>query len=242
MKILKKFKGHSNDDVLLIEDDIIFVRKYGDIKRNLERYESLNGLINTPKILNSNQEYYDMEYIYNLDMKTFLSIHNVNYLVKFITETINKLSQDSVLKDYTKVYEKKLAEFDFNRYNLPFTPEQLLDKLPKMIPESQYHGDFTLDNMLYSVKDNNFVMIDPLTTEYKSYIFDIAKLRQDLTCKWFIRNDNAYYDYKLKIISDSLYKYYDDSLLILMLLRILPYNKTKEDTEFIIDEIVKLWK
>ena len=70
------------------------------------------------------------------------------------------------------------------------------------------------------------------------------KLRQDLTCKWFIRNDDVYFDSKLEKISDELksFKHFDnDYLLILMLLRVLPYaNKTDQD--YLISEIYKLWK
>jgi hypothetical protein len=242
MKILKSLKGHSNGKVLLIEDDGIFVRKYGDIQRNLERYNDLNDKVKVPKILNLTDEYYDMEYISNLDVKAYISNHNIIHLSKFINDTIYKFSENSVLKDYTEIYRKKLESFDFSKYQLPFTADELLNRLPKMIPESCYHGDFTMDNILYSIDNNSFVMIDPLTTEYSSYIFDVAKLRQDLTCKWFIRNDNVYYDYKLKIISDNLKQYYDDNLLILMLLRVLPYTKTEEDVKFLINEIEKLWK
>jgi len=242
MKILKSLKGYSNGKVLLIEDGSIFVRKYGGIARNLERYKDLQDKISVPKILNQTDEYYDMEYVSNLDIKKYISNYNLSFLVKFITETIDKLSKDSVMKDYTEVFRKKLNSFNFEEYDLPFTAEDLLDRLPKMIPQSAYHGDFTMDNILYSITDHRFVMIDPLTTEYDSYIFDIAKLRQDITCKWFIRNDNVYYDYKLKVLSNKLKEYYDDNLLILMLLRVLPYTKTEKDTQFLIDEIKKLWK
>ena len=59
---------------------------------------------------------------------------------------------------------------------MPFTANELYAKLPKTLPSSEYHGDFTLENILYSLKDD-FVLIDPLTTEYDSYVFDLAKLR-----------------------------------------------------------------
>jgi hypothetical protein len=243
IKILKSLKGHSNGKVLLIEEDgLIFVRKYGDIHRNLERYKELQDKISIPNILDETDEYYDMEYVSNLGIKKYISNYNLSFLVKFITETIDKLSQDTVMKDYTEVFRKKLNSFNFEKYDLPFTAEDLLSRLPKLIPQSTYHGDFTMDNILYSVTDHKFVMIDPLTTDYDSYIFDVAKLRQDITCKWFIRNDDVYYDYKLKVLSNKLKEYYDDNLLILMLLRVLPYTKTEKDAQFLIDEIKKLWK
>jgi hypothetical protein len=128
---------------------------------------------------------------------------------------------------------------------MPFTSEELLDKLPKVLPSSEYHGDFTLENILYDTNQDEFVLIDPLTTEYDSFVFDLAKLRQDLVCKWFIRNDNVYLDSKLLTIIDKLNGFvYNENhyLLILMLMRVLPYTHNEKDKEFLMTEVRRLWK
>jgi hypothetical protein len=94
------------------------------------------------------------------------------------------------------------------------------------------------------VNTGEFVLIDPIQTEYSSYVFDLAKLRQDLTCGWFIRNDDVYIESKLKKISAELssYKHFDDDyILILMLMRVLPYAN-ESDTKFLLKEIMRLWK
>jgi 5-methylthioribose kinase len=125
---------------------------------------------------------------------------------------------------------------------LIFTKEQLIDRLPKKLPQSTYHGDMTLENVIYT--NPGFCFIDPLTSDYDSYIFDIAKLRQDLECKWFIRKSNVKIDTKLQRIQDKLRKCYpdafDDSLLILMLLRVYPYCDDT-DKQFIVNEANRLW-
>ena len=138
----------------------------------------------------------------------------------------------------------RILAFYFKKYNLPFNADQLIDKLPKILPTSEYYGDLTLDNILFDIKNNKFVLIDPSTTEYNSFIFDIAKLKQDLTCKWFIRNKNLNINKKLNEIYESLnkYSYYDNNyLLILMLMRILPYSKNIKDEKFLYNNIVSLW-
>jgi hypothetical protein len=187
-----------------------------------------------------------MEYISSLEVKKYISINPVNKLVDFIKQTLYTLSEQAIERDYTEVYRSKLKDFDFKKYKLPFTSDELLDKLPKVLPWTQYHGDFTLENILYDTKSNRFVLIDPLTTEYDSYVFDMAKLRQDLVCKWFIRNDNVFLDSKLKIIFDELkkeFEYFDnDYLLILMLMRVLPYTQNKKDEKFLLNEVKRLWK
>lgn len=245
-KILKKFDGYSASDVYLIEEGgKIFVRKHGNISRNLERYARLAELgLSVPKILAVNNDYYDMEYIPNLDIRTFLAQNQVNELTNFIVGFVKQVEHTAEPKDFSEVYRSKLEQFDFVKYQLPFTADELLAKLPQVLPASEYHGDFTLENILFNNKEHRFILIDPLTTEYASYVFDLAKLRQDLTCKWFIRDRDVYFDSKLQTVSDELnqFEYYaNDYLLILMLIRIIPYARAN-DQEFLINEVKKLWK
>jgi hypothetical protein len=246
VKLVKELKGYSESSVHLMYDEKFFVRKTGDIHRNIERYDSLTNIgLSLPKIYNVFGSYYDMEYISCLEMKKYLSINPTTNIVNFLKETIDKLKEKSIEKDYTETYEKKLSSFDFSKYDLPFTCEQLIDKLPKTLPWTEYHGDLTLENVLYDTNNSRFVLIDPLTTEYDSYIFDLAKIRQDLVCKWFIRNDSVFLDSKLQSIYDNLksYEYFENNyLLILMLMRVLPYTKNEKDKDYLMNGVKKLWK
>jgi RIO-like serine/threonine protein kinase len=146
-------------------------------------------------------------------------------------------------KDYTEVYNKKLEWVD--KEDLPFTKDELIAKLPKILPQSQYHGDLTLENILHT--SNEFYMIDAVTIEYDSYIFDIAKLRQDLECKWFLRDTNLMLDVKLSSIQKRILKEFplanNDYILILMLLRVYLHTKPGDmERQFIVKEINRLWK
>ena len=228
------------------DDDKIFVRKTGDIARNLERYDVLsNHNLNLPKIYEIYGDYYDMEYISCLEMKKYLSLNKANKLVDFIQEVMYNLSKNTYEKDYTETYRNKLSKFDFTKFEMPFTADELINKLPKILPASEYHGDFTLENILYDTKNDKFVLIDPLTTEFDSFVFDLAKLRQDLVCKWFIRNDNVYLDSKLYLIMNKLNEFVHNKnqyLLILMLMRVLPYTTNEKDKEYLMKEVRRLWK
>ncbi len=231
---------------ILQDDGLTFVRKTGNVSRNLERLDSLAKLdIQLPKILNIYGHSYDMEYISNYDMKTYFALNDTSALISFLKHTIDELSRNTIEKDYTSIYEKKLSVFPFSNYRLPFTKDELIAKLPKTLPSSEYHGDFTLDNVLYRLTDKSFVLIDPLTTEYDSYVFDLAKLRQDLECGWFIRTESVYYTAKLESINNAfadVEHFNNDYLLILMLMRVLPYTINYNDKNFIETEITKLWK
>jgi len=242
-KIIKKLTGHSGSKIYLMEnDESLFVRKIGNVERNYERMTSLNGDCCIPKIYFYDGTILDMQYIRGLDMKNYLIHNNINLLMNFICDTIDHFRENSVYKDYSDVYHNKLSYLTGNE-GLSFTKEQLIDRLPKKIPSSIYHGDMTLENILYT--DPDFCFIDPLTSDYDSYIFDIAKLRQDLECKWFIRNSNVRIDIKLQRIQNKLRQSYpdafDDNILILMLLRVYPYCNNN-DKKFIINEANRLWK
>jgi aminoglycoside phosphotransferase family enzyme len=129
---------------------------------------------------------------------------------------------------------------------MPFTREQLLERLPKILPSSNYHGDLTLENIIFTT-NRGFFLLDCATTEYDSYIFDIAKLRQDLELGWFTRKDNAMLNVKTKHIQQKILQQYpvanNDHLLILMLLRV--YRRSQPDTlerNFLLKGIKSLWK
>ena len=63
-------------------------------------------------------------------------------------------------------------------------------------------------------------MIDPVTIEYDSYVFDLAKLRQDLECKWFLRETDLRLDAKLNMLQEKVFSAFpntkNDYLLILI--------------------------
>ena len=197
-----------------------------------------------PKIYLTMNDNLLMEYIHGLDMENYLIHNNINYLYSFINQTIDDFSNDSEMKDYTETYFNKLSWLDKSK-DMPFTKHDLIARLPKVLPKSTYHGDFTLENILHT--NVGFVMIDPVTIEYDSYVFDIAKLRQDLDCKWFLRNTDMKLDTKLEILNSKLRKMYEeyinDYLLILMLLRVYLHTKPGDsDHLFIMKEIYRLWK
>lgn len=238
-------KSFSGSEIIFLNNDFgRFVRKINNIDRNLERYDVLSALnIRMPLIFEKGNNYYDMEFIDNIDIKSFIQEKEINTLFEFIRNFISKISEFQKLKNYFYVYEEKLKDVNWNFFS--FSKEKLIAKLPVFLPQTIYHGDFTLDNMLYDKNQNNFVLIDPITSVYDSFIFDLAKLNQDLTCGWFIRNEKKYSKENLQKLSkliNSYYKdFYDTNLIILMLLRILPYCKEKEDQQFIINNVENLW-
>lgn len=244
-KLVKTLKGHSGSIVTLIQNENgMLVRKIDNVDRNYERLKALLGYVDVPKIYHYDGNRLDMEYIHGTDMRNYLLNNSVKDLNDFLVNTITLFSHNSIDKDYTPVYNDMLSWIEDGMF--PFTKDELIDKLPKVLPQSVYHGDMTLENIIYST-GNRFFFIDAVTLRYDSWVFDIAKLRQDLECKWFLRRDPVMLDVKLMNIQDHLLKKFplanDDYLLILMLLRVyLHCDKDSIEYDFVVKEIKRLWK
>jgi len=247
-KIVQTFKGFSGNQVYLMEGSRgLFVRKIGNISRNVERLTALNNLdFPVPEIYNHTNNTLDMEYIHGLDIKTYLKLNHPEKLTQFLIDTMRNVNHSGgLLKDYTDVYFNKLDEIDFAY--LPFTSRELIDRLDPIWGQNySYIGDFTLENIVYS-EESGFILIDCATVEYDSWVFDIAKLRQDLELKWFLRDDDAMLDVKINYINQRLKlefpSAYNDDMLILQLLRVYRHAAVgSPEHNFILEGINRLWK
>jgi len=243
---IKELKGFSGSKIYLMRNDNgLFIRKMDNVDRNFIKLNELSQNFNVPKIYSYNNNILDMEYIHGLDMKSYLAVRDTKRLTDFLIDTLSEFSNNVSMNDYTNVYVDKLKYIKLPS-EIIFTKEQLLEKLPKRLPRSKYFGDLTLENMIYG-EDGQFYFIDGMTSEYDSYIFDIAKLRQDLECKWFLRDTKLLLDVKVENIQDKLLEKFElannNYLLILMLLRVYRYTKpfSKEEA-LLIKEMNRLWK
>lgn len=245
-KCITELHGHSGSSIYLMEHNgRRYILKKNNVTRNHERLNALYGLVNVPMIWGYDKESLCMEYIHGLDMKNYLRFNNSNDLLGFIIQSIETFCSNSIDKDYTEVYNSSLSWID-DTNDLPFTKKELIDRLPKILPQSIYHGDMTLENIIQRT-DGKFFFIDAVTVAYDSWVFDIAKLRQDLECKWFLRNDSIMLDAKLKDMQQKILAKYpianNDYLLILMLLRVyLHCEKHTLEHSFILKEVYRLWK
>jgi hypothetical protein len=244
-KIIQEFQGFSGSKIFKIKNNNrVFVRKLDNVERNIERYHVLkSNNVSIPEMFKIGKNYYDMEFIESIDIIKFISYYDIDLLLDFLKKTFTIFQHTSVPKNYVKIYEEKLSSYDFSLF--VFEKNELIEKLPKVMPQTIYHGDLTLDNILYDVKRKKFFLIDPLTSVYDSYVFDLAKLNQDLTCGWFSRRKaDEYQDrksYLFKKLSETYSELNNNYVLILMLLRVLPYCNNDQDKNFLLKWINNLW-
>lgn len=247
--IIKDLGGYSGNEVSLIKrGGSYLVRKAGDVNLNYVKSQELKSKgFNTPLIERVSVDTIEMEYIQGLSIKDFLKIYDPNILSNFLINFFDTCFQDSRLRDYSEVIEIKLDSFDF--FNLlRFKKQQILDKIPKMYPRSFYHGDLTLENIIFS--NGKFYLIDGSISRFNSWVFDLAKLRQDLHCRWFLRNESnigLYTNVEIvnRKIEQKYGQFYNDYLLVFMLMRVLAYAIRKDDKpsiDFLIANINSLWK
>lgn len=243
--VVKKFKGHSGAEINLVNDNgVLVVAKTGlGIKRNFDQINKLSNILNLPKILSFDSNVLTMEYINGIDMIHYVINENLMLLINFLKSTYSTLNSYIInpAKDYLPVYEEKLYSVEW----LPATVGQIIDTLPRYLPQTLYHGDLTMSNILYDYNNSRFVLIDAVTTPFDSVHFDISKLRQDIDCEWFIRDQQLLISNKLFLIREHLASccqyYKNNSMAILSLLRVWSHSNAEEKL-WLSKKIENLWK
>jgi tRNA A-37 threonylcarbamoyl transferase component Bud32 len=243
-RIVQTFQGFSGSEVYLMhKHGSLFVRKVGNNQRNLERLQHLAGRVPVPTVYGQHGKNLDIEYIHGVDMRTWLISNPAKPLLDFLIEVTEVLGAKSSTVDRTPLYQEFLQTVD--PWPFQITREELACRIPADIPSTDYVGDLTLENIIAT--DHGFVMIDCQTTIWDSVIYDIAKLRQDLECHWFLRSKPAMLENKLAYIQRGLLERWPQAssnmLLVLMLVRVLKYC-TLHSTEydFLLKEINRLCK
>lgn len=243
LQLVKHLKGHSGATVSLYKEN----NEYYVIKENYARARESVGLLRdlpfpTPTVYEVSDNRVVMEYINGLDMKTYLEAADTNQidmLVDFLSEYITYCLNNSVMYDYNQevLLKKQSIKKHINLEKLNFNTN---------LNKSIIHGDLTLENILFY--NNQFYFIDANPTDLDSIVFDVNKLRQDLDCLWFVRNEKNQLHFKIICakIKEKLEKrfpdLFDDKIFIFMLSRILPYTKDRVTKNFLKKEINKLWQ
>lgn len=248
-RTIKILSGHSGSQVYIKENFYygFFIEKRGNVDRNFERMTRLQEYdhFRIPKIYeyDPDNQVLKMEYISGLDMKTYLRYNAPNKLFEFIASVLDGLDRSPQSIDVHEISGSALSFLDDdNPFN--FSKDELIEALPASLFKTDYIGDLTLDNILWS---NGFVLIDPVTVPYQNILFDLAKLRQDTKCGWFNRNhipDNNT-TMAMKYLDDAITSNYlaSDPMLILMLIRVLRHcTEGTHDYDFIVKKVNSLWK
>ena len=242
--LVKHLKGHSGATVsLYTENGEYYVAKENYAKSRESSCLLMSLPFDTPHVYKVSDTSITMEYVNGLDMATYLEradTEGVDKLIDFLSSYIQWCLDNSEMYSFKEEVTNKINSL--GRYvNLSF----FINELSKPMPKSLIHGDFTLENIIYA--NDKFYFIDANPTDLNSIYFDANKLRQDLDCLWFVRNrkNKVHHRIVCNRISETLKERFtfmrNDTIMILMLSRILPYTTDPDTEDFLIREIEKLW-
>lgn len=224
-------------------------RLYAQMLKQLN-FNSYNFEVKTPEIISEGyigeHFYFDMKYIQG----------------KLLSECINDLDHITILP-YVKMTSDYLLGFQYENTRIEDATLKIHKKLAilsgtidkkyakqiklvqdtnwSLTPISKCHGDFTLENLIIS--NGKLHLIDFLDSFLESPLVDIAKLLFDLRYFWSKRRTKTQSKSIIKnihiesIITNS--KVYEahyrkiNSLIILSILRILPYTKNQKTISYL---------
>lgn len=212
---------------LLPEHNIIrktSTKEYNERLLKQKRKQIQSPLL-TPKVLNWGHSagvfFYDMEYINGPTGAEFILKSDPDS-IKWLMETVfSQFNQKSIHNVPAGSFEAKIA-------TLPFA-----DKLRKFdwnhIPETECHGDLSLENMIVRGKDVYYI---DLLTGIESFVLDIGKIMMDFRTLWSFRNlsldmnDRLSIQYAMKTFFDQIpepIRQYVKQATLYQIARVIPY-------------------
>ena len=207
--------------------------------------------IDAPKVYDTQQNYFDMEYIAGKSFEEFFSVASAND-IEFVVSTLfdyfdtlisTARNFDATNKILTKI--DSLKEKSSHKKYIEFLRKYVEDN-KIIVPHTFCHGDLTFANIIFH--KNRLFFIDFLDCYVDTFLSDLVKLKQDLHHLWAVRNQDVYsnrihqiYQYiwdKLEVRYESFMNESFHILDVMNTLRIEPYL-TSDDQRVILEGIVK---
>lgn len=253
-RVVKQLHGHSGCLVLLCATGRTrFVRKisasaaYNDrLRRQMEKQRGFRHLtIRAPAVLDSGERaglfFFDMEYIAGFTLHTFVSRNTTRSIVPLVRQLTRfvRRNHGEATVDLTAAIHGKIATLQRgDDQAVARHADYCLAHDWSEVPAGYCHGDLTFDNIL--VRDDGLHLIDFLDSFVDTPYVDFSKLLQDVLLMWswraqprrpFVKNIHIY-DGIVEILAPWELEL-THRLLVLNLLRALPYARTAADHRFL---------
>ena len=207
--------------------------------------------IDAPKVYDTQENYFDMEYIAGKNFDEFFSTSSVNdveFVVSTLFDYFDTLISTARNIDVTKQILNKLDSLkeksSYPKY-IEFLRKYVENKRI-IVPHTFCHGDLTFANIIFH--KNRLFFIDFLDCYVDTFLSDLVKLKQDLHHLWAVHNQDVYsnrihqiYQYiwdKLEVRYESFMNESFHILDVMNTLRIEPYL-TSDSQRVILEGIVK---
>ncbi len=240
---------------------------YNDrLRRQCEKQKSFqHSLFRTPEIFTEHYETelfaFSMEYVNGVTLAEYLKhveISVIGDLVCTFTRDIPHVGTYD--PDAGKIFSQKIQEL--KKVNLSGSEmsepiARAFDVLDAHAWEhcmsSRCHGDLTFENII--IQDEKIYLIDFLDSFYDSWMMDVAKLLQDVECRWSYRTESEVGEnveirllvFKQHLLDAIRFTEHGEEkihtiyhMLLVNLLRILPYTHEKHVRTYVEKEILKI--
>lgn len=267
-----KLNGHSgcclniisNNNVLVVEKESKDLNYNIRLKNQVEKQKKYShNVFKSPKVYD---EYYKndiycftMEYVQGILLSDKLKSIELSQ-IQLVSEKFFSLFEINIEYDKNakyKIYsklEELVGNIKISNYIFDKSFYLLKNFDWNYLAKGSCHGDLTLENII--LRNEEIYLIDFLDSFYDSWMIDCAKLLQDLECHWSYRKEKLSENTEIRLIifknlllsqieklangEQILKTIYH--LLLLNLLRIIPYTKDKVTMEFLIRNIEKVIK
>ena len=203
--------------------------------------------------------YFDMQYLNCQTLASYMqsiTVKEISNLVELATKTLD-IKWEKYLENTNEIFQKKLKSLRDSFDDITWIENEALELLERfdfsMIPHSRCHWDLTLENILIT-PDKKIYLIDFLDSFFDSWMIDVAKLLQDLEIWWSYRHDKmtSTLSLRLTIAKQALHEsiselenwknkiWYIYHILLLNILRIVPYTKDNITKNFLQDALKKV--
>jgi hypothetical protein len=225
----------------------------------------IEGSARTPKVFSEGFEgdlyYFDMEYVHGLDGISFLRTASFPAILRFTEALCTTIERFARLVDrelQISPREAALGKCHEIRAAMPADQPRavaamgrLIDlvetsAMPDSVAVTACHGDMTLENIVVT-DSGEIVFIDLLDTFFNHWTADIGKLDQDLKVGWYTRKSPplpvgvvAFVRKSLGELAERLFpgsRRFIALFVCIHLARILPYAKTAQDRDFVLDRL-----
>lgn len=218
------------------------------------------GLFDSAKVYRQYYDYnnlfcFEMQYISGITLAEYMRTIQLNK-IKDIADLFGAMIPNCMIYDKSayKAFKKKVVDLKqiicIDHFAIYKAFAILQDYSWDYIMCSPCHGDLTLENMIVSQKQ--VVLIDYLDSFYDSWLIDFAKIFQDIEIYWHYRyEEKLENNLKIRLFSlrelllSRLYRLKDGiklinsmyHILLLNLLRIVPYAFDEKTKEFLLESI-----
>ena len=248
---IKTLQGHSGCEVLLLRiNDELVVRKISPSKEYNKRIdkqkikqESFKScLFKAPTVYQigevNKRKYFDMQFVNGQTYSNFIEHSNQKSIMEIYKKIFDFVDKNNYIDESIEsAVLEKIERMDIqHKHNI--YKDYCMDFDWSKINKSYCHGDLTFENII--VSNSEIYLIDFLDSFVDSKIIDYSKMLQDILLGWSWRDKKS----KPYIKLISMYEHMIDNIktheleaskrmLVLNMLRILPYSTTNNTTETI---------